>query len=182
MNLLWVRRWPAASEALRGEARQVCYPCRVDKAYLLVTPEPGYEKNHDINPHVILTGVSCLSVDGHKHLMIATSFGLSDPAVAVSTSYDDFVDLSHLKSVHHDGFTLTYPATWFLRLEAVESEQRMELCRFSVQLGGISCSTSLSLAFHNDTPEKIIAERDIILSRLSGPLMACCLARVSPSG
>lgn len=170
MNLLWVRRWPAAAEALRGEARKVCYPCGIDRAHLLITPGLDYEKHHDINPCVMLTGVSCLSVDGSKHPMIATSFGLSDPAVAVSTSYDDFVDLSHLKSVDHDGFTLTYPATWFLHLEAGENDQRMELRRFSAQLGGITCSASLSVAFHNDTPEKIIAERDIILSRLSSPL------------
>ena len=59
MNLLMVRRWDAAKEALRGAAREVCYPCWIDRAYPLVTPIPGAEvqKHHDLNPRVMLTGV-----------------------------------------------------------------------------------------------------------------------------
>lgn len=182
MNLLMVRRWPEASESLHKEPRRASYPCGIDQVYSLITSGPGYQKHHDINPRVMLTGVACLSIDGAKNPMTVTSFGLNDPAASGSTSDEDFVDLSHAKSVMHDGFSLSYPATWFLRPqpgEAGEKEEGAEERDYVAQVGGASCSASLSVRFRSGAPHEIAEERDAIVSRLSAPLDGP-MGRLSP--
>lgn len=167
MNLLMVRRWDAAKEALRGAAREVRYPCGIDRAYPLVTPIPGAEvqKHHDLNPRVMLTGVACLSIDGGKNPITVTSFGWSDPKGSMPDSYDDFVDFSHPKRIDHGAFSLTYPATWFLRREEVE-KSGLRTVTYSTQLGGNTCATTLSVTLSHGAAGQIAAERDGIVSKL----------------
>jgi len=169
MNLLMVRRWPEALGSLRKPARDVRYPCEISRAHLLVSPGPGYEKPHDINPRVMLTGVACLSVDGGKNPMTATSFGLNDPNVSGPTSYEDFVDLSHPKRVVHDGFSLTNPATWFLRPEPSETKEGMEAHDYVAVIGGISCSIYFGVTIQAGAPPRIAQERETIVARMGAP-------------
>jgi hypothetical protein len=195
MNLLMVRRWPEASESLRKEPRRASYPCGIDQVYSLITSGPGYQKHHDINPRVMLTGVACLSIDGGKNPMTVTSFGLNDPAAAGPATYEDFVDFSHAKSVKHEGFSLSYPATWFLRPLPGEKEEGAEarehvrehvgehvgeyVGEYVAQMGGVSCSVSLSVRFHSGPAHQITEERDAVVSRLSAPLDGP-MGRLSP--
>ncbi|MDI1479633.1 hypothetical protein [Polyangium sp. y55x31] len=176
MNLLLVRRWPAALESLRTEPRSVSYPCEIEQAHLLVTDGPGYKKHHDIHPRVMLTGVACLSIDGHRNPMTVTSFGLNDPEADGATSYDDFVDLSYPKRVDHDGFELTYPATWFLRERETESKQ---VKSYFAMTGGISCSLTLSVKVQEGSVDEIARERDAVVARVSAPIDGS-MGRVSP--
>ena len=62
--------------------------------------------------------------------MTATSFGLYDPTDVGLPSGEDFVDLTHLKHVVHVGFSLSYPAAWFLRIQGNEEDQGTELHNF----------------------------------------------------
>lgn len=167
MNLLLARRWDAAKEALGGAAREVRYPCGIDRAHLLVTPGPGAEvrKHHDLNPRVMLTGVACLSIDGGKNPITVTSFGWSDPNGGMPDSYDDFVDFSHPKRVDHEAFSLTYPATWFLRSEQVE-ESGLQTVKHFAQLGGNTCATTLSVTLSHGDAAQVAAERDGIVNKL----------------
>ncbi|MDI1442766.1 hypothetical protein [Polyangium sp. 6x1] len=170
MNLLFVRRWPSAAESLQTEPRAVHYPCEIERAHLLVTDGPGYKKHHDIHPRVMLTGVACLSVDGHRNPITVTSFGLNDPEADGPSSYDDFIDLSHPKRVTHDGFALTYPATWFLRQADQESEQKSSVKDYFSQVGGISCALTLSVTVKEGSAEEIAQERDAAVAKMSAPL------------
>lgn len=170
MNLLMVRRWPAAVESLSKEARSVRYPCGIDRAHLLITPGPGYEKHHDLCPRVMLTGVACLSIDGRRNPMTVTSFGLHDPAAEGPTSYEDFVDLSHAKRIEHEGFALTYPATWFLIRQPDEEKDGLRIALHGAQVGGVSSSLTCTVRIHSGERSRIAEEQASALKRLSGPL------------
>ena len=166
MNLLLARRSSAALERLQSSPRSVAYPCGIDQVYSFIMPGPGYQKHHDLSPRVPLTGVACLSIDGGKNPMTVTSFGLNDPNAQV-TSYDDFVDLSHLTQVVHDGFTLRYPATWFLRAKSREEEdEELEagLQAYFLHAGGNSCTATLSVRLQRGTPDDITRQREALLS------------------
>lgn len=170
MNLLMVRRWPAAAESLSKEARPVRYPCGIDQAHLLVTPGPGYQKHHDICPRVMLTGVACLSIDGGKNPMTVTSFGLNDPAAEGPTTYEDFVDLSHPKRIDHEGFALTYPATWFLVRQPDQEEDGLQILGHGTQVGGVSCSLTCTVDLYSGDRRRVAEEEQAIRARLSGPI------------
>lgn len=170
MNLLMVRRWSAAAESLSEKARPVRYPCGIDQAHLLVTLGPGYQKHHDLCPRVMLTGVACLSIDGGKNPMTVTSFGLNDPAAEGPMSYEDFVDLSHPKRIDHEGFALTYPATWFLVRQPDEEKDGLEIGCHSAQMGGVSCSLTCSVSLYSGDRPRVAEEQQAARARLSGPL------------
>ncbi|MCW3096950.1 MAG: hypothetical protein JWL77_2568 [Chthonomonadaceae bacterium] len=176
MNLLLVRRSPAALESLQGPARAVAYPCGIDHAYSLISPGPGYQKHHDLNPRVLITGVACLSIDGDQNPMTVTSFGFTDPNAHV-TAYEDFVDLSHPTHIVHDGFTLTYPATWFLRPRSQEVEAGVQ--DYFLQVGGISCIATLSVCLERGSRDQIAQKREALLS-LHSNLKEGAMGRLSP--
>lgn len=169
MNLLLVRRWKGAAESLSKDAHPVHYPCGIDRAHLLVTPGPGYQKHHDLCPRVPLTGVACLSIDGGKNPMTVTSFGINDPTAKAPSSYDDFVDLSHPKRVDHEGFTLTYPATWFLAPASGETDG-LRVTEHTAQVGGVSCSLACTITIYSGDRRRVAETRDATGTRFSGPL------------
>lgn len=179
MNLLLVRRWPAAAEALSRAARPVDYPCGIDEAHLLVTPGPGYEKHHDLCPRVMLTGVACLSLDGGRNPMTVTSFGLNDPAADGPTTYDDFVDLSHPKRIDHEGFTLTYPATWFMAHQSEQGKDGLRISAHETQVGGLSCSLTCAVLLYSGDRRRVEEELRAARARLSGALPGLSL-RAAP--
>lgn len=170
MNLLMVRCWPEALQSLRSPARAVSYPCDVRNAHLLVTPGPGYEKHHDIDPRVMLTGVACLSVNGGLNPILVTSFGHSDPDLPHPVSFDDFVDLSHPKTVVHDGFSLAYPATWFLQPRQVHPDRANVSHGYSAQVGGNSFAISLSVYLYHDSAPLVAQELEASLQQLGAPM------------
>jgi len=126
-------------------------------------------KHHDLNPKVTLTGVACLYLDEGKNPMTATSFGLGDPNVQ-GPVYEDFVDLSHLTNVEHDGFSLTYPATWFLRGSSEEEKVDGGSQSYFFQTGGKSCIATLSVIFHRGSVDHIAHQREATLSLFSGSM------------
>ena len=171
INLLMVRCWPSAAKALRGRSRKVDYPCAIDEVYPLITPLPpefGYQKQQDLHPAVMLTGVACLSIDGGKNPLTVTSFGLANPQEAMQAPYDDFIDLSHLIRVDHEGFSLTYPATWFLRSKTTE-EPDLRTTKYFGQFGGNTCGGTWSIVFYSGIPDRVRAECDKIVARMENP-------------
>jgi hypothetical protein len=164
MNLLLVRRFPGAADALRTPPRWRRYPCGIEKVHMLVTPAPTYQKHHALNPRVMITGVACLSVDGDSNPMTATSFGLRAPNTAASAPYDDWVDYSHPQRVEHDPFALTYPATWFLRPDREDVENTKV---YAARVGGNSYAFTLLVTFEQGTPDTIAKSRDEKTQRLS---------------
>jgi hypothetical protein len=169
LNILLVRRFSGAVPALCGLPRVVRYPCGIDQAHRLVTPGPGYEKHHDLNPRVMVTGVACLSIDDGKNPIVATSFGWTDPDLAGPVSYDDFIDLSHCKSVGHDAFSLSYPATCFLRHQGSWSHEGMAVDNYLGHSGGASCSWSLSVAIRRGDRDQLSHFRNKMLARVTAP-------------
>lgn len=182
MNLLMVRRWPEAAKSLSKEARSVRYPCGIDQAHLLVTPGPGYEKHHDLCPRVMLTGVACLSTDGDKNPMTVTSFGLNDPEMEGPTDYEDFIDFSHPKRIEHEGFALTYPATWFLFPEPDEEQEKdeVQIRSHGTQVGGVSCSISFHVVLRSGNRRRIAKEVQAVRKRLSRPPPDLSLRETNP--
>ena len=170
LNLLMVRRHPTALGALRSEPRSVSYPCGIDRAHRFITPGPGYEKHHDLNPGVMITGVACLSANGGENPIIATSFGGNSGSVAGAESYDDFVDLSHCKLVHHDRFRLSYPATWFLRPRGSRPDRGTTVDDYSAGTGGGTCACHLALSIRHGAPDQLTEIREQALARFSGPM------------
>ena len=170
MNLLWVRRFPNAIGALREAPRHVQYPCGITRVHCLITPGAGYDKHHDLNPHVLVTGVACLSINDGQNPMIATSFGLSDPTVPAPSSYDDFVDFSHHKLVSHEGFSLSYPATWFLRPQGTRQDRETTVEDYFAQVGGVSCACSLSVSLRRGSHDRLTAIRSEMISYLSATI------------
>jgi hypothetical protein len=170
MNLLLPRRWQATTESLHTQPRHASYPCGVDQVYEVITPGLGYQKHHHINPRVMLTGIACLYFGSSKNPMTATSFGLNDPTACDPNFYDDFVDLSHAKCVMHEGFSLTYPATWFLRPQPSANEQGAEHVYYSAQLGGNSCAIYCTVRLDRGAVHEISQKRDELVSRLSAPV------------
>jgi hypothetical protein len=119
----------------------------------------------------MLTGVACLSIDSGKNPMTATSFGLNDPAATAPTNYDDFVDLSHLKRIEHDGFELTYPATWFLLRQPDEEEDGLQISSHHTQVvGGISCALTCSVLLYSGDCHSVMEKQQAEQMRLSGRL------------
>jgi len=166
MNMLLVRRSSAALECLKRPARAVSYPCGIDQVYPFISEGPGYQKHHDLNPRVPLTGVACLSIDGGKNPMTVASFGICDPKTDVN-SYEDFVDLSHPTPVEHDGFSLTYPSTWFLRPRSEGQERDAGQPSYFLMAGGNSCMATLSVSLERGSAAHIAHERANLRARHS---------------
>jgi hypothetical protein len=165
MNILIVGGWKKARELARTEPTQSAdFPCGVSRIHELVTDGPGYKKHHALNRRVMLTGVACLSIDSRSHPAVATSFGTSDPEGSGTPGDEDYVDLSNPKRIQHDGFALTYPATWFLRPD-VDEEDRPVPGWFGAMVGGNACAVTCSVMIHTGTPEAMASERAEILSR-----------------
>jgi len=165
MNVLGVRRWPAALAALSTAPRTVNYPCGIARTHLLVTPGPGHAQYHDLSPRVMVTGVARLAIDGARAPMTATSFGFRSDDADAPNLYDDFIDLSHLVATEHDGFALTYPATWFLRQAPDESTDGVQRRYYGVHLGGVSCSLVCSVTIDRGAHGRIEAEHTAARAR-----------------
>jgi hypothetical protein len=172
LNILLVRRFPGAAGALRGLPRAVQYPCGIDQAHRLVTPGPGYEKHHDLNARVLVTGVACMSIDDGENPIVATSFGWNDPAFEGPASYDDFIDLSNCRSVGHDDFSLSYPATCFLRHQGSLSDGGMTVDNYLGHSGGASCAWSLSVEIRRGGRDQLTHFRSKTLARVTVPHQA----------
>jgi hypothetical protein len=167
MNLLMVRRWPKAAQCLNEAPRQVSYPCGIREAHLLVTTVgPNYDKHHDLNPRVMITGVACLAVNGHENPMTATSYGCMDPNDAMGDIFEDFIDFGHAKPTVHVEFTLTYPATWFLLPS--KTEVGSNEINYRAQLGGVTCAGSLTVNLFRGSKEQLEAKRAELIARIGG--------------
>lgn len=100
----------------------------------------------------------------------ATSFGLRNPTVENPRSYDDFVDFSHCKLVSHDCFCLSYPTTWFLRLQGTRHDRDTNVQDDHASAGGVTCSSSLSVSVRHGSRRQLAEIRSENLARLSSPI------------
>jgi hypothetical protein len=165
-TLLSVRRSPAAAEALLGEPNEVELPCEIRRVHQLATPGFGYQKHYDLHPLVMLTGIARLSTDGGKNPMTVTSFGSANPERAATSG--DFVDLSRPAITQHEGFELSYPATWFLREEKLE-DGPADVAEYRAFAGGNSCSAALSVRVSEGEGESVAEEHRATLERFATP-------------
>lgn len=165
INLFLVRSAPAALAALSQPGRPARHACGIDVVYPFVSAAPNFMKHHDLNPRVPITGVAGMTVNGTQHPIAVTSFGCSDPQADV-TGYDDFVDWSHFQPTRHDGFTVTYPATWFLLPQKTDNPHETLLAG---QFGGNSCATTFSVRLRSGHPEDLRTHQQDTLARLRTP-------------
>jgi hypothetical protein len=163
-NLLFPRCSPAAREALRGPAQWRRYPCGIDRVHTFVSPAPGYQKHHYLNPRVMITGIACLATDGDGNPTTATSFGLRAPNSPAQPPYDDWIDYSHRQAVHHEDFWLTYPATWFLQPQPQNDGSSRTL---ATTQGGNSNAFSLFVTIERGTAEVLSRSRVEKIQRLN---------------
>jgi len=164
MNLLLVRDWPQAAIALEGMPRDVDYACGIKQAFPLDSTVPGLDEQYDLNPRVMLTGVACLSVDEGKNPIVVTSFGSNNIDAPLVSVYEDFVDFSHMTEVEHEGFALTYPATWFLRLDenlAIPASRQ----GYVAPVGGNTCAAMMSVRVYSGMRDYLEEEREKFIKR-----------------
>jgi hypothetical protein len=170
MNILLVRRAPAAIAALHNTPQPVQYPCGINQVHRFITSGPGYEKHYDLHPRVLITGVASLSIDGGRNPTVVTSFAWNDPTADGPGSYDDFVDFSRCKVVVHDSFSLSYPATWFLRLQGTRRDRDTTVQDYMAQVGGVSCACSLSVSVRRGNYDQLTQIRGATLARFADPI------------
>jgi hypothetical protein len=167
LNILLVSRWPDAHALLKTPPRAATFPCNVTSIHELVTDGPGYKKHHALNRKVMLTGVACLSTDGMNNPAIATSFGTNDPTGEGAPGSEDYVDLSHPKRVDHDGFKLTYPATWFLRPGIGDDGKPVVPATYLAAPGGNACAVVCGVTIHRGSADHVAKVRGETVSRFA---------------
>lgn len=142
-QLLMVRSWDSAREALKGPPEPFSGPCGVREVHALVVPAGDHQKHLRLSPRVALTGVVSQSIDGRKNPVILRAMGCADPKARPKPGvFDDFVDLGHPRTIEFAAFSLTFPATWFTNVEErMEGELKVE--GYSARQGGATCSLSL---------------------------------------
>jgi hypothetical protein len=165
LNLFLVRQMPAAIDALAQPGRPARHACGIDTVYPFVSWAPNFQKHHDLCPRVPVTGVAGVTVDGTRNPIAVTSFGCNDPHAATYT-FDDWVDWSHVQPTRHQGFSLCYPATWFLL--PTQSKTPGETLYFA-QLGGNTCAVSFSVSLRSGTPDDLRKHQQETLARLRTP-------------
>jgi hypothetical protein len=166
LNVLLVGRSTAALEALRQPGRPASHACGIDVVWPFVSPAIKYEKHHDLSPRVPVTGVAGMTVNGKDNPIWLTSFGRNDPQYAGPAAYEDHVDWSHFEPTVHDGFTVSYPATWFLLPQPQLAERAGDETLLVAQLGGNTCAASFSVSLRGGSPEDLRRYRQETLARL----------------
>jgi hypothetical protein len=179
LNLLFVRDYQSTANALQGKPHAADYACGIKEVYSIIEPAPGYMKHIDLNPRVVITGVVCEAVNGDKNPTFVTSFGNMSSGTPLATLYEDFVDFSHMTRIDHDGFSLTYPATWFLRLDGTRDGPLTSL-RYGANAGGNTCSAGVSVTVHTGTRENLQKEREKVTARLKSGYGTPAVAFVPP--
>lgn len=177
MNLFGARRAPDLAAAVERPAIEVALACRITRVVRVVVDGPPYVKWFDLHPHVPMTGVASLSIEGANPILV-TSFGLTSDGSAKHARSFDFVDLTRPTRVDHGPFALTYPSTWFLREEALSPEIAENERHFSAFLGGDTCAGNTSVHLRSGTPPEIDRARDAALERRRAPER--CRARPKP--
>jgi len=157
MNLLLAGQSQTAVDVYNDEPVEVDLPCEIAQVFHL----DGAVGQYELNPRVLLTGVA-----RYGDNISVTSFGLNDPQVPDIAGYEDWVDLSHLARVEHDGFALQYPATWFLRTDD-NAEPRDGVVEHTAYTGGITCSAVLGVTIYTGDEAWISEERSVLLERFS---------------
>jgi hypothetical protein len=165
MNLMSIRTSEGARKALAEEPIVVTYPCGITSAHRLTVPPPPYQKNYDLNPRVLITGVARLSIDDHRSPMTVTSCGCNVPEPDDPESFEDFIDFSHPQEVDHGEFSLTYPATWFLHPDAAAPEGNKP--SLGTRVGGVSCAATLTVRLHRGPDARIDDVRRKTLDEMS---------------
>jgi len=169
LNLLLVRQNLDAIATYKTEPLDVLYPCDIDKVHRYTMELPDFLKHHDLNPRAYVTGVACLWIDDDKNPILTTAFGHFEQTNAATISFNDYVDFSHPKRIEHGSFSLTYPATWFLRPHETIADSETEQENYLILSGGDACACLLSVSIQSGRPDIIAREHSQALARLSSP-------------
>ena len=168
IDLLIIRKNPGVISVITTQSRDVCYPCDINKVKSYTIDYGKFIKHYDFNPRVYVTGVACLITerDNKEDSFVATAFGEYD---ATTTSYTDYVDFSHSKRIEHGSFSLTYPATWFLRRIEYGDNRAMEEKWYVTLSGGDTLSCLLGVHICRGGPDLVAAEHSKALAKMSSP-------------
>lgn len=146
MNMLLLRHSRVAREALLGDAAPVELPCEVSSTYLVRDPWPSYDKLHDLNPRVPITGIARSQIEGHAGTsIVTTAFGSSEDGE--EGVFDDYIDWDHAQIESFGQFIMSFPATWFMR--RVETD--LDGCTgfMSTMNGGATIASSMTVATYS---------------------------------
>lgn len=148
MNMLALRHSRVARVALEGGASPVMLPCEVSTAYLVRDPWPamGYDKLHDLNPRVPITGIARSQIEGRAGTsIVATAFGSSEEAE--EGVFEDYIDWDHAQIESFGQFILSFPATWFMR--RVETDLDGCVGFMSTMNGGSTIASSMTVTTYS---------------------------------
>jgi hypothetical protein len=162
MNLFLLRRAPEAIDAILQPGRPANYGCGINVVHPFLSAAPHFQKHHDLSPLVPVTGVAGMSIDGKRNPIAVTSFGCNDPNASPS-GFNDHMDWSRCQPTRHEGFTITYPATWFLLPQ--QGSEAGETTLFA-QLGGNTCAVSFSVRLRSGSAEELQKHEQETLARL----------------
>lgn len=163
VNLLLPRIQPELEDMFRTEPHCVDYPCGIQTAYDV----DFADKRHHVNPAVPVTGVVSLTGGDGSVKTTLTSFGWGNADRPKSAEYDDYIDFGRMEKVEHERFTLTYPATWFLR-GLQEEKPDLEISALSAQLGGKNSAVVLSTHLMRGSRVRLKEERKSAVARING--------------
>ena len=155
MNIFFVRAVSAALDTLTKPGHAAKHACGIDTVYPFVNAAPTFQKHHDISPRVPITGVA--GVTNQRHLQSS-----GGDVVRVQRSTGDRVHVRRLRGLvtrpaHcYYGFTLTYPATWFLLPQQSNTPGEMLLI---AQVGGNTNAVTMSMSFLSGSPADLAGER-----------------------
>jgi hypothetical protein len=134
-------------------------PCGITKVYPSQFAIPfGPDRYVELNRRIPITGVARDSFAGaEKGGLVLTSLGSSGDPLLRSW---DYVDLNHVQRCEYDGFSVAYPATWFLDPTHDSSLDRVV---YGMRRGGGSCVVGMLVTIErHDGPEFEARHRELL--------------------
>lgn len=132
---------PEGPKALARPPLATRLPCGITEVYPARFAIPfSPDRYVELNRSIPITGVARDSFAGEEERgLVLTSFGASKEPIPDSW---DYVDLDHVQRCDYDGFSVAYPATWFLD-PTPESTERDRILGFVH--GGGSCAIAFMM-------------------------------------
>lgn len=127
---------PEGPKALARPPVAARLPCGITEVYPARFAIPfSPDRYVELNRSIPITGVARDTFAGEEERgLVLTSFGSSKEPIPDSW---DYLDLDHVQRCDYDGFSVAYPATWFLDPSPVSTERDRI---YGSVLGGCSCA------------------------------------------
>jgi hypothetical protein len=132
-------------------------PCGLDEVHAVEVAQHDYTIRHELSARIPITGLARSTIRDRAFSLVVTSFGNSDPG-ARSDAFDDHVDFSHFRTIEHDGFALSYPATWVmnpLHSGDIDSPSNVQARDFSAGCGGNVTSCRCMVTLYTGSVEEL---------------------------